>query len=280
MLEKAIIKNIITGEKIILLLNDSDVNTTVLQIILAEFELIMQEIQSADYNNSEGVKIFVDLKHDAVNLSKDFRKTLIGLLNSTIHEQIKQQTRNMTCNQTKNLSKIIQNKILQYNGNQFRNIYKILGKNGSKYILRYQNRSMTQNQVKQNITKIINQTGKGKQFNFITSLKQQKIKNHMQSQNKMQNVSEGFQMRQENRLKQRLQKSENLSDNPIYQKLTMRIQNKLNNMGDTGGDDNGGNNSDNGGNNGDGDGDNGSGHGKPGNGENGGSKSPGGGGGN
>ena len=87
-------------------------------------------------------------------------------------------------------------------------------------------------------------------------------------------------MRQENRLKQRLQKSENLSDDPLYQKLTMRIQNKLNNMGDTGVDDNGGNNSDNGGNNGDDNGDNGRGHGKPGNGENGGSKSPGGGGGN
>jgi len=278
-LEKAVIKNINTGEGIVSVLEESDMNISDLQVILAEFELLIQEVQSANPNASDGVSIFVDLKHDAVNLSKDFRDTLRGLLNSTMLEQIQQRTRNMSCNQTQNLSQTIQNKIRQYNRNQFRNIYQILGENGSKYILRYQNESMTQNQVKQNITMRINKTGKEKQFTLLTSLKQQKIRYRIQSQNQIQNASEGFQKRQENRLKKRLQRIENLSDNPLYQQLTSRIQNKLNNMGDTGGDGNGGNGPNNGGNNGDDNGDNGSGHDEPGYGDNGGSNSSGGGGG-
>jgi len=279
-LEKAIIKNINTGEELASLLNESEVNITNLLVILAEFELLIQEVQSADPNASDGVSIFVDLKHDAVNLSKEFRDTIRGLLNNTMLEQIQQRTRNISCNQTQNLSQTIQNKIRQYNRNQFHNIYQILGENGSNYVLRYQNGSMTQNQVKQNITMKINQTGKEKQFTLLTSLKQQKIRYRLQSHNQVQNASQGFQNRQENRLKKRLQRIENLSDDPLYQQLTRRIQNKLNKMGDTSGDGNGGNGQNNGGNNGDDNGNNGNEHDKPGYGDNGGSNSPGGGGGN
>lgn len=271
-LERSILKNINIGNEILLLVNESDINITDLQVILAEFELLIEEVQSADPHASDAVSIFVDLKHDAVNLSKEFRETVRELLTNTMLHQLQQQIRNMTPDQTQDLSEIIKNKLHQYNCNQFRNIYRILGENGSKQIECYQNGSMTQNQVIQNISMRVNQTEKENKFSFLSSLKQQKIRNRIQSQNQVQNASEGFQQRQENRFKKRLQRIEDFPDNPLHNQLMKRIQNKLNNIDDEGSNGNGGNGSNNGK-----DDDSGSGQKKPGYDDNGGSKGAGGG---
>lgn len=267
-LEKAIIKNIKTGEEIVTLLENSDVDPIDLQVILAEFDFLLEEVQMADPNASDAVSVFIDLKHDAVNITKDFRETIRGLLNTTLKDRIQQQTRNMTCNQTQNLSNSIQNKIRQYNSNQFRNI---LGVNGSECINHYQNGSMTQKQLRQNITMRINKSEKGNQFIFLSSLKQQQIKNKIQSQNQVQNASEGFQQRQENRFKNRLQRMKDFPNNPLYNQLMKRMQNKINAVDDEGNGTNG-SGSNNGGNNNPG-----SGQKEPGHGNNDGSNSPGGG---
>ena len=246
-LEKAIIKNIKTGEEMVTLLENSDVDPIDLQVILAEFDFLLEEVQMADPNASDAVSVFIDLKHDAVNITKDFRETIRGLLNTTLKDRIQQQTRNMTCNQTQNLSNSIQNKIRQYNSNQFRNIYQHLGVNGSEYLNRYQNGSMTQNQLRQNITMRINKSEKGNQFIFLSSLKKQQIKNKIHSQNQVQNASEGFQQRQENRFKNRMQRIKDFPDNPVYNQLMKRIQNKIDNVGGNGNNGSVGNGSNNGG---------------------------------
>jgi len=226
-LEKAIITNINTGEEIVTFLEESDVTTIDLKVILAEFELLVEDVQMADPNASDAISVFVDLKHDAVNITKVFRETIRGLLNTTLLNQIQQRTRNITCNQTQNLSNFIQNKIRQYNSNQFRDIYQHLGKNGSKCIHHYQNGSITQNQVRQNITNRINQTEKSDQFRILLSLKQKKIRNRIQSQHHVQNAIEGFTQRQQNRLQRRLQRIEDLADNPVYHQLMKNMQNKI-----------------------------------------------------
>jgi len=273
-LEKAIIKNINIGEEIISYLNDTDVDSTTLQVILVEFGLLKEEIQSVVPTASNAIDMFVDLKHDAVNLTTEFRIVLQGLLHDSMLNQLQQQTRNMTCNQTQYLSGLIENKIRQYNRNQFQHIYQILGENGSTSILSYQNGSMTKNQVKQHITLRFNQTEKNVQFNLMSSLKQQKIRQRIQSQVQIQNASEGFQQRQENRWRNRLQKIEDSLDNPLYQQLMNRIQHKLNNIDDSGGPGPGGdgNENNNGGNSVNGEDEND----KPGYGDNGGSNMPGG----
>ena len=226
-LEKAIIKNIEKGEQLLTILNDSEENITDLQVILAEFYLLKQEVQTANPNATDAVSIFVDLKHDAVNLTKDFRETLRTVVNSSTLGQLQQRIRNMTCNQTQNVTNTIQSKIRQYNTNQFQYLYQLLNENNTDWICKYQNGSLTENQVKQNLTKRIQQNKTTYQFQILTSLKQKKIQNKIQTQNSIQNASNGFEQRQENRLKKRLQQSENLTDNPLYQKLTKRIQQKL-----------------------------------------------------
>jgi len=237
-LENAIIKNINMGNEIISILNEYDMNVTNFELILAEFELVKQELQSADHNSSDAVNVFVDLKHDAVNLSKEFRQTLRALFNTSMLDQIQNQTRNMTNNQDGNLSQHIQYKIRHYNKNQFQKIYQLLGENWSLLIHRYQNGTMTQSQLKQNITESIKQAGKEKQFNFLALLKQEKIRYKIHAQYNGQNSGIGFQQRQENRLKGRLMRAENLSDNPLQTELMNRLRLKINATETPGNDDN------------------------------------------
>ena len=241
-LEKAIIKNIEKGEQILSIINNSEFNLTKLEVIIAEFYLLKQEVQRSDPNATNAVKTFVDLKHDAVNLTKEFRETLRSTINTTTYNQLQQQTRNMTCNQTQNLTKQIQSKIRQYNTKQFRSLYKILGENNPEKLTNYQNGTLTQLQLKQNLTKKIQQNKTTNQYEFLTSLKQQKIQQKIQTQNNIQNATNGFKQRQKHRLQNRINQSENLSDNPLYQQLTKRLQQKLGTLNNN----NGGNNDDNG----------------------------------
>ncbi len=226
-LEKAIIENIEKGEQILATINDSEYNITTLQIILAEFYLLKQEIQTVDPNASDAVLTFVDLKHDAVNLTKDFRENLRATVNNSTIGQLQQRIRNMTCNQTKNATNAIQSKIRQYNANQFRYLYQLLAENRSDWINNYQNGTISETQLKQNLTKKIHQNNSTEQYQILMSLKQNKIQQKIQTQNSIQNASDGFYQRQENRLKKRLQQSENLTDNPLYQQLAKRLQQKL-----------------------------------------------------
>lgn len=233
-LEKAIIKNIAKGERIINLTEENGINTSSLELIIEELYLLKQEVQSADPNASDAVRIFVDLKHDAVNLTKDFRDTLQGVLNTTSLERLQIRIQNMSCNQTRNISNFIQNKIRQYNTNQFRRFYQFLGENESYCLNQYRNGSLSINQMRENITKKINQNEKARQFNLLTSLKKEKIQSKIKAQHQVQNVSERFEERVQNRLEKRLQRLENHSENGLQQGLINRIQNKINNLDITG----------------------------------------------
>jgi len=230
-LEKSIITNIEKAQEIILSLNDSNINTTILEVILLELELLKEEVQAADPNATDAVTLFVDLKHDAINLTKEFRDSLHGLINESTMEQLRDRIQNMSCNQTKKLSSSIRQKIRQYNTNQFRYFYQLFDEQENKYINQYENGSLTQYQLKENITKRINQKGEATQFDIITSLKQEKIQNKLQAQSCIQNTTEGSQQRLEKRLENRLMRSENLSNTTLQQELMKKIQNKLNQFG-------------------------------------------------
>jgi len=244
-LEKSIAKNIIKGEEVVSILKGLEYNTTYLEAILAEFEFLKEEVIDVDPNSTDAVQIFVDLKHDAVNLTKDFRDALKELLDDDTIEQLRERTREMICEEAQNLSSKIQNKIKQYNRNQLHKLYQIMGENGTSFLNKYQNGTLTMEQVKQQIGKMVNQMTKEKRYGIFSQLKQNKIQKKIQAEICVQNATDGFQTRKESRLINRLQKSENMPDDPINEEMQERIRNRLkgNDNSGTGGS---GNNADNG----------------------------------
>ena len=227
-LEKSITKNIIKGEEVVSILKDLEYNTTYLEAILAEFEFLKEEVMDADPNSTDAVQIFVDLKHDAVNLTKEFRDALKELLDDDTIEHLRERIREMVCEQAQNLSSKIQNKIKQFNRNQLHKLYQIMGENGSSFLNKYQNGTLTMEQVKQQIGKMVNQMTKEKRYEIFSQLKGNKIQKKIQAKICVQNATDGFQTRKESRLTNRLQKSENMPDNPINEEMQERIRNRLN----------------------------------------------------
>jgi len=240
-LEKSITINILKGEEIISNLTGLGFDTTELQAILVELELVKEEVIDTDPNATDTVQIFVDLKHDAVNLTKEFRDTLKEILDDDAIEQLRERIREMVCEQAQNLSKNIQNKIRQFNRNQLHRVYQIVGENDDSVLNQYRNGTLTMNQVKQQLRKTVNQMIKEKRYDLFSQLKQEKIQKHIKAKNCIQNASEGFQTRQESRLQKRLQKSENMSNNPVNEETCQRIRNRIDNIStsDTGNEDSG-----------------------------------------
>lgn len=236
-LEKAIVRNIERGEKILNFTAKHGVNINDLELILEELSLLKQEVQLADPNASDAVMTFVDLKHDAVNLTRAFREQIHTLVNTTSLDLLQIRIQNMTCNQTQNISNSIRRKIRQFNTNQFRRFYQILGENDIYFLNQYKNGSLSLNNLKENIKEKINQDEKAKQFNLLASMKQEKIHSKIKAQRQAQNASEGFQKRMQNRLEKRIQRLENLSGNNLQQGLMKRIQNKLDTLDDIRNDD-------------------------------------------
>jgi len=229
-LEKAIIKNIVKGEEIVSVLNESEINTTTLEAILAELELLKEEVQSADPNSTDAVQIFVDLKNDSVELTKDFRETLHKLVNESTLEQLRERIRLMMCEQVQNLSKKIQNQIRLFNRNQLHRIYGILGQVNISIINEYQNGNVTKEQAKQQISKMINQMTKEKRYQIFSELKEAKIRERIQARVCVENATEDFQERKETRITNRIRNAQNIDDNQIREEMEQRMRTRLNNM--------------------------------------------------
>jgi len=237
-LEKSITKNILKGEEVVSVLKGAEYNTTELEAILSELELLKEEVQSADPNSTDAVQIFVDLKSDAIELTKDFRETLKDLLDEGTVEELRERIREMVCEQVQNLSQQIRNRIRQFNRNQLHRIYGIIGETNSSLINEYQNGNVTKEQVKQQISKKVNEMTKEKRYQIFSELKEGKIRERIQARVCVENVTQNFQERKEARLTNRLHNAQNAQniDNQVRAEMENRIMQRLNkNNGASGG---------------------------------------------
>jgi hypothetical protein len=241
-LEKAITKNIAKGNEVIAALKEADINTTILEAILAELELVKEEVQSADPNATDAVQIFIGLKADAIELSKEFRDTVRTLIDEKTQEQLRERIQEMVCERIQNLSRKIQNRIRQFNRDQVQRIYGVLGETN----MSIQNGAVTQEQLKIQVrTRIQNMTSE-KKFDVYSELAQYKIRTRIQAHVSVDNATDHFRERQEERLTNRLrmaQGQQNGADDPIQAAMEQRMRNRLNNLNeDDNGSDNGTNN--------------------------------------
>lgn len=230
-LEKVITKNILKGEGVVSVLSNLDVNTTTLEAILAELELLKEEVQSADPNASDVVQIFIDLKNDSIELSRDFRQSLHDLVNASTLKQLRERMRTMVFGQVQNISKKLQNQIRLHNRNQLYRIYGYLGDFNETVLQEYLNGNITKDEVKNQISKMVNQMIKEKKNQFFSNLKEYKIRLRIQSKAYVENVTENFQERKQERLKDRLNWTENFGNafgKLLKEEIQNRIRNKIN----------------------------------------------------
>jgi len=265
--EKSVTNNIYKGELIVTNLSELGYETIDLEVILAEMELLLGEIQAADINSSEVVYLFVELKQDAINLSKEFRETLHGLVDAETIAALQEMIKNNVCEKAQGLQSWIQNKIRLYNGQQLKEIFGILGKADSQDPQKYQNGALSLVQVKQNLALGASLLTDEEKFNFLVELQSGNIRSQIRSRVNIQNVTNNYSHNKCNRLQNRLNNSENIENEALRLQLQQRLRFRINqtDSGQSGnGDGSGQGNGDSG--NGSGSGSGSSGEGEPGNG--------------
>ena len=228
-LEKAITKNIARGTEIIAALQELDVNTTDLEAILAELELVKEEVQAADPNATDAVQVFIDHKADAIELSKEFRDTVRELVDEITLEALRERIREMTYKQMQNISAKIQNRIRLFNRNQAQRIYKLFGETN----MSLQNGTVTREQLRQHMRTQLSNMSSEKRYNLYAELAQYKIRTRIQAHASIDNATEDFQERQEERLTNRLRNTQGGQtgvDERVKAAMEQRMRNRLNNM--------------------------------------------------
>ena len=178
-LEKAIIKNIMKGERAVDVLKGLDYNTSKLDLILSEMNLLLEQVEAADPESNDSVMIFVDFKKQAKNLTKQFRETVKELLDDVKLRELRAQIKDMVGDELQNYSKRIRNKIKQFNRHQLHRIYGIIGESNYSLIEEYENGNASMEQVKSQINKIVNQMTKEKKFQVFSDVKEENIKENI-----------------------------------------------------------------------------------------------------
>ena len=230
-LEKAVTCNIYNGHLIITNLSGSGYDTIELDTILAEMNLLLDEIKAVDINSSEAVNLYVELKQDAIDLTKEFKDLLHELLNDTTLASLQENVQNIVCQQANGLQSSIRNKISLFNGKQLKEIFRVLGRSDSPILQQYQNGNMTLQQVKQQLALMAHGLNENEKFDVIVEMKPNRIRLQIQSIINIENISNQYGYRKCNRLQNRLNNSENIDNETLRLCLQQRLRLRINETG-------------------------------------------------
>ena len=187
-LQKAIVKNLLKGEMAVEVLKGLDYNTTTLEAILSEMKNLSEEIKAANTSSNDSVQIFVEFKSQAINLTTQFRETIKELLDGEKLREIRERIREMVSEELKNYSKMIRNKIKQFNRNQLYKLYGIIGEANNSFVEEYLNGNVSLAEVKLQISKTINQMNRERKFEIFSEIKKGNIKKKIYAQSSMDDM--------------------------------------------------------------------------------------------
>lgn len=226
-LEQAVVCNLDTGNALVSLLSDFDVDTLELEAILAEMQLLVQEIQAVDPNASEVSYLFVELKKDAMNLSTEFRDLLHSLLDPATLEVVREAVHNHSCDQALEIGEQIRRRIKAFNEQQLHTIVPLLGITNDSFVQGYHNGTLSLAHVKQRLSATVHALGEGEQFGLYTELKEDHLHVRIQVRGALNNLTDQYYQRQCLRIRNRLNSTDSIENETVRLALQQRMQNRL-----------------------------------------------------
>jgi hypothetical protein len=187
-LEKALLTNVLKGAMTVQVLKELNVSTDALEAILANLSDVLDAVRAADPAANNSVEIFVELKNESRNLTKQFRDTLRLLLDDETIAMIRKQLRNVTSDELQNCSMRLRHWIRHFNGNQLYRLYGIIGETNNTLLEQYLNGNLTLNQTKFQLHRMINQMTKEKQHMIFSVVKEENIKKKIHAHAVMDNM--------------------------------------------------------------------------------------------
>jgi hypothetical protein len=187
-LEKALMTNILKGAMTVQVLKGLNVSSAELEAILENLSDVLEEVRAADPAANDSVQIFVQLKNESKNLTKQFRDALRLLLDDETIGMIKEQLRNITSDELQNCSMRLRHWIRQFNMNQLYRLYGIVGETNTSALEEYLNGNLTLDMIKLQLHKMVNQMTKEKRHMVFSEVKEENIKRKIHAHTAMENM--------------------------------------------------------------------------------------------
>jgi hypothetical protein len=187
-LEKALLTNILKGVMTVQVLKGLNVTTTELEAILTNLSDVLGAVRAADPAANDSVQVFVQLKNESRNLTKQFRDSLRLLLDNETIASIKEQLRNITSDELQNCSMRLRHWMRQFNRNQLYRLYGIIGETNTSLINDYINGNISLDLVKLQLHKMVNQMTKEKRHMVFSEVKEENIKKKIHAHTEMENM--------------------------------------------------------------------------------------------
>ena len=239
-LERSITRNIESGNEIIAYLTEQDVsaNFTKLESIITELELLLEDVQAMDPEGDakELALEFVEIKRQAIELSKEFRTEAVQYLSEEDAEQLRERIQERIQETLGDLDDTILEKRRQFNAERVGDIFGRLGINDTAVIERIRDGNLTLGEVRSHIVNAAkNMTGQQRaeaaqrineeraKLNVFREAAAEKVKNEIQ-----QRVQERL---EENR--ERVQERINETRDRIQERLEERKEDMEERMNST-----------------------------------------------
>ena len=187
-LEKALLTNILKGVMTVQVLKGLNVTTTELEAILTNLSDVLDAVRAADPAANDSVQVFVQLKNESRNLTKQFRDSLRLLLDNETIASIKEQLRNITSDELQNCSMRLRHWMRQFNQNQLYRLYGIISETNTSLINDYINGNISLDLVKLQLHKMVNQMTKEKRHMVFSEVKEENIKKKIHAHTEMENM--------------------------------------------------------------------------------------------
>jgi hypothetical protein len=166
-----------------------DYNTTDLEAILSEMKSLLDDVKAVNTSFNNSVQLFVDYKHQAINLTKKFRETIKDLLDGEKLKEIRERIKENMSEELENCSKMIRNKIKQFNRNQLHKLYGIIGETNNTYVEEYLNGNVSLAELKIQISKTINHMNKERKYEIFSEIKGENIKKKIHAQSQVEDMN-------------------------------------------------------------------------------------------
>lgn len=235
-LEKRIQRNILFGQEIIneIVAKNQSFDTRNLSSIIEEMKLLKAEVSviAPEGNYSEMAHQFVDLKNDAIELSKEFRDIAKTQFNSTERGVLKEKIgRGIVLPER---TKKIRDAIREYNGERVRNALKNMGVNKPKLVEKMRKGNGTATEVRESLKTILSEMNITKRKEAVLSMVKNISSMSVKASYVIEKTRQQFFQRKETRLQARVLNIRDKKDSILASRprsAAARANGKINKIG-------------------------------------------------
>ena len=238
-LERAIYANILSGGEALAYIEDTypDADTTRLEEILEELEILLEEVQEADLNQTaeELAEDFVSMKSDARSLSREFRQISNDILSPGDASQLRARLRQAHREQLQELREQIRNRKCQYNAERIQEMLSSMGIEDEELPERIRDCSYTASEVKERIRERVQSMAEQAKAKAVQRMQErredlQQVKENIRErvrEQREEHIEERLE-RQEQRLKRAMERLEKRGENAEerLERVQQRIENR------------------------------------------------------